>query len=456
MKKEKKTTQKQQTFYRMVFMIVFPIVLQNLVNTCVASADVVMLGYVNQTALTASSLANQLYGILSFMLYGIASGSSILVSQYWGKRDLKTIERVLGIALRLACGFALIGSAAALLIPRLVMKIYSNDAAVIDIGAQYMRIIGVTYLFGAISQMYLHVQRCIERVRLSSIVLSLSLIINVVLNACFIFGLFGLPKLGLIGVAVATVIARAFELIVCIVDSIRNKLVKIRFRYLFERNKVLFSDFMRYSLPALCNDIVASIGFSGYSAIMGHLGSDVVAANSVASMMRSFGNVLSQGCASGCAIILGKTLGENKLELSKVYAKRFLYLALGTGLIGTAIMLLGRPLFLKVGNLEGQALDYLSIMLFINSYYVVGMALNTTWIGSIFRAGGDAKFGFLCDLFTIWVWNLPLGALFAFVIKLPAIWVYFFLMLDEFVKMPFVYRHYKKYGWVKNITREMD
>ena len=297
------------------------------------------------------------------------------------------------------------------------------------------------------------VQRCVERVRLSTAVLSISLFLNVVLNACFIFGIGFFPKMGLTGVAIATCIARLTELVICIIDSMHNKLVKIRILYLWARNRILFLDFMKYAIPALANDVIASVGWSMYSVILGHLGSDVVDANAIAVVARNWGSVFCFGIANGCAIILGRTLGENQLTLAKEYAKRFLRLAFLFGVFGGILILLFRPLFMVMGHLNSEATQYLNLMLFINAYYVIGVALNSTWISSIFCAGGAWKFGFLCDLITLWCWVIPLGFILAFQLKLPPIWVYVFLSADEFFKIPFVYRHYKKYGWLKNITR---
>lgn len=442
-----------KSFYKMVFAIVLPIMIQNMVNTLVNSVDVMMLGYVDQVSLSASSLANQPYNILSFIFYGVSSGSAILAAQYWGKRDLVTIEKILGIALRLALAFALIFAVAAFFFPESVMKLYTNDPKVIAAGIKYLRIISMTYIFSAITQMYLCVQRCVERVRLSTAVLSTSLFLNVVLNACFIFGIGFFPKMGLTGVAIATCIARLAELIICIIDSLHNKLVKIRIPYLWARNRILFLDFMKYSIPALANDVIASVGWSMYSVILGHLGSDVVAANAIAVVARNWGTVLCFGIANGCAIILGRTLGENQLALAKEYARRFLRISFLFGVLGGILILLFRPLFMVMGHLNAEATRYLNLMLFINAYYVIGVALNSTWISSIFRAGGDSKFGFLCDLITLWCWVIPMGFILAFLLKLPPIWVYVFLSADEFFKIPFVYRHYKKYGWLRNITR---
>ena len=454
MEKNSPALQKEKTFRQMITALVVPIILQNLVNTAVNAADVIMLGYVSQTALSASALANQPFHICGFIFYGVSSGMATMATQYWGKKDCRTIERVLGLALRIALGIALLFFSVCFFLPRQVMSLYSKETDVIEAGVVYMRIVSVTTIFSAVTQMYLNVQRCIERVKLTSIVMTSSLLINVVLNACFIFGLGLFPKLGLVGVAIATCIARLFELCCCAVDSARNKLVKIRVRAVFERNRLLFKDFSKYSLPAVMNDVAASVGFSMYSVIMGRLGSDVVAANAVAAMARQFGGVFANGISHGCAIIIGKTLGEDKIEQGKVYAKKALQLAIVFGTLGGLAMMAARPLIIRVSSLEGQAAEYLRTMILIQSYYVVGMAVNITFFSGIFRSGGDTKFGFWVDAITLWGWMIPMGFILAFWVKIPPIWVYFFLMLDEFFKITPCYLRYRTYKWARNITRD--
>lgn len=345
----------EQSFYKMTFVIVVPIIIQNIINTAVNSVDVFMLGYVSQTALSASSLANQLFNILSFIFYGVSTGAAVLAAQYWGKKDCRTIEKVLGISLKLSLLFAVIFAIPAAVCPSVVMSWYSNETDVIAAGSVYLRIISVTYILSAVTQMYLNIQRCIERVKLSTVVLSSSLFINVGLNACFIFGFGPFPKLGLTGVAIATCIARMYELVFCIVDSRRQTLVKLRSEEILKRHRELFQDFIKYSLPVVANDVIASVGWSMYSVIMGHLGSDVVAANSIAVVARNFGTVFCFGFTNGCLIILGRTLGENRLELAREYARKFIGLAIMAGCIGAGVVLLCRPLFLMFSNLTPQA-----------------------------------------------------------------------------------------------------
>ena len=217
--------------------------------------------------------------------------------------------------------------------------------------------------------------------------------------------------------------------------------------------------FVRFSVPAAANDIIWGLAFSVYTIILGHLSSDIVAANSVASVVRSLGTVVCFGVSSSAAIILGKTLGSGQMAESEVYGRRFVWLSVWTALAGGIMILLTRPLVMSFMHYYVTVTDTvrgeLSNMLLINSYYIMGQSVNTMLICGIFRAGGDVKFGLRCDLISMWIYAVPVGLLCAFVLRLPEMWVYFVLCLDEFVKMPVVIAHYKKKGWLRNITREL-
>lgn len=450
----------RKKFYRSLYHLVLPIVLQNLISTLVNSADVVMLGLVNQTTLSAASLANQIQFILSLVYAGIASGTTMLAAQYWGKHDTSSIEQIMGIALRLSLAVSALFAVGACFFPRFLMLIFTSDPELITAGASYLRILGISYLLMGVSQVYLCIMRSTERVAFSTAVTAVALVTNIGLNAVFIFGLLGAPRLGIVGVAVATTIARGLELGICLVDNLRQDAVRgghavhLRFSHLFSRNAVLFRDFIHYSMPAFGNEVVWGVGFSMYSVIMGHLGSDMVAANSVVVVARNLGTVLCFGISSGGAILLGKQIGDNQLELVKENASRLCRVTFVSGLVGGLLVLLVRPFMSLLVDLTPLASSYLNTMLLINIYYVLGQAMNTTVICGVFRSGGDARFGFICDLLDMWAYAIPLGFIAAFVLKLPPMLVYFLICTDEFVKMPFIYKHYKSYSWLKNITRD--
>ncbi len=451
---QKKNRLRDDVFYRQIFRLVLPIVIQNLLSAAVSSADVVMLNYVGQSSISAVSLASQYANVLFMVFYGLGTGATMLCAQYYGKGDMKAIQVVEGIALRFSLGFAMLFAGAALFFPEGMMRLFTNDGELIAIGASYLRFMSVSYLCWGIIEVYLAVLRSIGRVTVSTAMNVLAFSLNIVLNAVFIFGLFGAPKLGAMGVAIATSASRLIELAACFAVSAASKDIKLDFRYLFARNRLLFSDFVRLSLPALGNDISWSVAFSMYSVIMGHMGTDAVAANSFVVVVRNFGTILCFGMASAGGILLGNVIGEDKLKEARADASKLMKLTVLTGAIGGLIVLAATPFVLKYATLTENAMHYLKYMLLINTYYVMGAAVNTTLIAGVFRAGGDSRFGFICDTIDMWCYAVPLGFLAAFALKLPVLWVYFLLCTDEFVKWPWVIKHYRSGKWLNNITRD--
>ena len=441
-------------FYRQIFKLAIPIIIQNLLSAAVNSADVIMLNYVGQSSISAVSLAANYSSILFMVYYGLGTGASLLCSQYSGKNNLQAIHAVEGIALRFSVGISILVALIAFMMPQRMMQLFTADPELIVIGSSYLRVMGITYICWGISEIYLAVLRSIGRVTISMVLNVLAFVLNIFLNAVFIFGLFGAPKLGATGVAIATALSRLIQLLACVIVSIMSKDVKLNPAYMFLRSKVLFHDFIRLSLPALGNDLSWSVAFSMYSVILGHLGTDAVAANSLVIVVRNIGSVFCFAIASAGTILLGQIMGKGDLEKSKKYASRMLRLTVITGALGGVIVLAVTPFVLKFASLNETAMHYLKYMLLINSYYIMGSAVNTALIAGVFRAGGDTKFGLICDTVDMWVYAVPLGFFAAFVLKLPVLWVYFLLCTDEFVKWPWVLHHYRMGEWAKNITRE--
>jgi len=453
--KEKfRMTDEQRQFYKMTASLTMPIALQNLMDTAVSGADVLMLNFVSEAAISAASLAGQMQFVLNMIFYGLSSGTAVLCAQYWGRGDRRTIEKIMGISLRISVGISMLFTLAALFAPGLVMKIFTDDEPVIALGIQYLRAVAPGYVLTGFATMYLCVMRSVERVVVSAAVHSSAVIANIVLNACFIFGWGPFPALGIAGVAIATSLTRLLEVLYCILDAaVFCRVIRFKVGDLFARRKVLMRDFIRYSIPAMGNDMVWGLAFSMYSVILGHISSDIVAANSVTTVVRSLGSVVCFGVASSGGIILGKAMGENQLEKAELYAKRLFHLSIGTALAGGLVVLAVRPFLLSWMNLTETVYGYLSVMLLITSYYIMGQSINTMLVCGVFRAGGDVRFGLKMDIVAMWIYAVPVGFLAAFLLKLPPLWVYFILCLDEFVKMPVVFLHYKKKKWLCNITR---
>ena len=448
--------QEAKNFYKDLRNVVQPMAIQNLISSAVNSADVIMLGYIGQTAIAASSLAGNVAFILFMVSTGLSSGLVMLGAQYWGKKDTESIKTLLGIGLRICCSVEIIVALIAAFYPRILMLIFTKDPALITEGCKYLRAASFSYVCLSFSQMFQAGFKSIERVKIVTITSTTSLFLNIGLNAVFIFGLFGIPKMGITGVGIATSIARFIEMIICFIYAGRQTDVKFSVACIFRSNKLLTKDFIRYSMPAVGNELVWGAAFAMYSVIMGHLGDDIVAANSVVNTVRQLGSVLCFGMAYGGAIVVGKYMGAGDMEVAERNASRLARITILSGVLGAVLLICLYPVLPYIADLNETAAHYRNILLFINAYSLIGASINTVLICGIFRAGGDSKFGFVADTINMWCVSVPLGLLAAFVLKLPPLWVYFILFLDEFEKMPFVIRHYFKKGWLRNITRDVE
>ncbi len=443
-------------FYRSVFALVFPMAIQNLINVGVTATDVFMLGKVGEKVLSGSSLAGQIQFIMMLVFFGITAGATVLTAQYWGKRDTATIEKILGMGLSGGIVIAAAFTVLALLIPERLVGIFTSDAEVIFEGAKYLRIVGLSYVFMAVTQVYLNIMRSIERVVVATVVYFVSLLVNIVINAVLIFGLFGAPRLEIAGAAIGTLCARITETVMVLLYArYKNKIVKIRVRNMVRIDRLLLSDYIRYAMPVIINELMWGLGTSANTAIIGHLGSEAVAANSVAQVARQLAQVVVFGISNATAIWLGKTLGERKPEHARAYARKFAVLSLILGILGGAFILLLGPVVSSVLTLSAVSRRYLGFMFFVMSYFVVGQAFNTTMVCGVFRSGGDTKFGLVMDVATMWGCSILLGAVAAFYFHASVPVVYVILMSDEIIKMPICWWRYRKYKWLRDVTRDM-
>lgn len=442
-------------FYKKVLVLVFPMALQNLINVGITSADVLMLGKVGEKALSGVSLAGQVQYVMQLIFFGLTSGASVLAAQYWGRHDRQTIEKILGLALRMGFCIAMVFLTAAALFPVPLMRLFSSDAEVIQEGTSYMQIVCISYLFSAFTMIYLNVMRSIERVAVSTLVYFVSFVANVILNAIFIFGLGPIPALGVRGAAIGTVTARFLEVIIVLChNSFVNKDATINLRYVLKTEKWLGNDFVKFSLPVVANELMWGLGMSVFSAILGHLGSAVSAAYSVAQVARQLALVVCFGISSATAIMIGKVIGEGKMDLAKEYGRRFKNLSLIMGIAGGLIILAIRPLLMSVMSVSELSRHYMGVMLLVVSYYVVAQSLNTTIVVGVLRAGGDTKFGLYEDVGVMWCVSILFGFLAAYVWKLSVEMVIVILISDELIKVPLSMFRYNQYKWLNNLTRK--
>lgn len=430
--------------------LVLPITFQQFMLALVGASDAVMLGRLSQNAMSAVSLASQVTFVFNLFMAAFVIGENMFIAQYYGKQDDTGISRAFSLVLRVSVMVSILFLLSAVFFPEGIMRFLTNEPELVAMGGDYLKYVGISYLLSAIAQVYLTFMKNCGAVNLSTVISSVTVLLNIVLNAILIFGLLGVPAQGIRGAAIATVLATAIQMVWCIVYvSVRMKRLRIR---LLERDRNLAGRFREKVGPVLLNELVWGCGFTMYSVIMGHLGTDAVAANSIANISKNLVVCLCLGLGSAGSIIIGNELGANRFDEAKEEGRTLTKLSVICGVLSGILLLALSPVIARMVSMTPLAKKYLKGMLFMCSYYIVGKSVNSMSIGGIFPAGGDSKFGLLCDAVTLWCITIPIGCLCAFVLKLPVLVVYFVLNLDEIVKLPAVYRHYRKYGWVKNIT----
>ena len=412
-----RTIMPDREFLGHVFKLALPIAFQQLMLSLSSCADTLMLSGVGQNELAAVSLATQFQFLFSLFTAALTLGMSILVAQYWGAGNRDAVERVLGFVMLYAGMLSTAFFLAALLVPEQLMSIMTNDGTLIMLGARYLRISSLSYLFIGLSQMYLCLMKNTGSAVMGMTVSTVGVIVHVVLNAALIYGIgsLGIPALGIFGAAISTVISRAIELTWSVVATRRGPYLRL-----------------------------------GH---MGHLGADAVAANSIANIVKDLLVCLSLGLGNAGGILVGNLLGRGDFRQAKAMGDRMCVLVAVVGTATGLLIVAARPLALQWANLTPEATRYLSVMLFVCAYYAACGCMTNLTIAGIFPAGGDAKFGLMCDAIVMWLIVVPVGLLAAFVFKLPVLVVYALLNTDECIKMVPALLHYRKYRWLRNVTR---
>lgn len=442
--------ERKRSLRKEIVRLALPIALQQFMTALVGACDAIMLGKLSQDAMSAVSLATQVTFVFNLFMFAFMAGENMFVAQYYGKGDYTGISQVFSLVTKICGCIAVVFLAGTLFFPEQLMRILTNEETLIVLGSEYLRVIGISYVFSGIAQTFLVIMKNCGAVNMSTLINGVMVILNIALNAVFIFGLSGFPKMGIKGAALATVLATVVQFLWSVGYVLcRIRAVKFSLR---SCEKKLFGRFWQKAVPLLINNLAWGIGFSMYSVIMGHLGTDAVAANGIANISKNLVVCFYLGLGNAGSIIVGNRLGADRLQEAKEVGETLTKTAIIAGIVSGLVLIALSPFITKMVDLTPTARGYLQKMLLISSYYIAGKSVNCMTIGGIFAAGGDSKFGMLCDSVTLWCIIVPLGCICAFILKLPVMVVYFVLNLDEIIKLPVVYKHYKKYKWIKNLT----
>ena len=446
--------EEKRSFNKELMSLAIPLALQNLLNALVGASDALMLGRLTQNAIAAVSLANQISFVMSLFNGAVIGAVSVLIAQYWGKQDYQNARRFLGMAVRYVAVVSFVFFLLTFTIPDRLMRIFTPDAELIRIGAEYLRIVSFSFLFAGISQCFLMMMKVTGFAKMSVWISAVTVTVDMVVDFFLIYGIGPFPRLEAKGSAYSTIAVEAIALIWCVIWAQRQQDVRLNRNTFFFFSKNYEKDIWRIIPGMLASALSWGLSMTMHSFILGHLGTDATAANSVTSVAQQLIQCLTTGLSAGAGIMIGQLLGQNLLNKAKEYGKRFWKVALLSGIMNIGLICIVGPLVYIFYVLEPQAKSYLIQMLIFSALYMFAYAYNTIITCGVFPAGGDSRYDSISVFFATWCFAIPMALLGCFVFKWPVMVVYFVMCLDEIVKLPFLKWRYNKYIWVKNLTRE--
>ena len=445
---------KGKAFYKALFRLAMPVMLQNLLNSSLVMVGTFMLGRLGETEIAAATLANTPFFVVQLMIFGFQSGSSVLFSQYWGKKDLKAVNKILGIGIYSCAGITFIFSLVCFLFAPDIMALINRDPEIVRLAAQFMRISSFSYVLTATSVVYISAQRSIGNPKLGLFILTSTMVIDTFLSYTLIFGKFGAPALGVRGAAFAVLIARIIEFLITMGYAffVQGKL-KPDIQLLLHPGKVFMRDFLKYSGPVVLNEAVWGLGFSLYSVIYSLMDKSYLAAYTVAGNIEKILSSAFFGFAIAAGIIIGQLIGAGKEKEARETGKTFNLLSALIGLFLSGVLLLVAPFIIGKFNLPPATIAVVKSFIVVMAVLI---PLRCNWvvnaIGTL-RAGGDTKFVFIVDTVYMWLLCLPLAAVFGLWLRLPVIWVILMPALEDALKWVSGLIRFFKGKWLNNITR---
>ncbi len=440
-------------FWKKVLIIGFPVAIQNLINTTVNMVDTFMIGSLGDEYVSAVGLANKIFFVMNLLIFGIVSGCSVLLSQYFGKKDEKNLNKTFGFMMILSIIGSLLFFIAALLIPRQLMMIFTQSDKLIDIGSSYLKIVSISYVFTAFSMATGMLLRSINKAKAPMYFTIISVLVNVLFNYIFIFGSFGAPRLLANGAAIGTIIARIVEFTLILLYVIFGKLnVKLNFKDIISIDSYTIKKNLKFALPVIINELGWGLGTTMYSVIYGHMSDDVVAAMTISTALEDLVYALLFGISTACAVIVGNQLGANDLEGAQKTAKKLLIAGIGlSAVLAVVLIALINPYILLYKANDNVIADIKKVCI-AYAFIMPARTFNLIMIVGILRSGGDTLFSMIMELACLWGVGLSLGTIGAFVFKLDVLYVYLLFETEQIVKVVVGFIRYRQKKWVRNIA----
>ncbi len=445
----------EKDFYRAFFAIAVPVVLQNLVNNSLVFIDTFMLSFLNESAIAAANLATLPFFVVMLMLFGFQSGSGMIISQYWGKRDVATINRVIGIAMMSCCVVTVAASSIMFILPAQIIGLINKDPEVVRLAAGYSRIVAFSFVLNAFTSIYITAQRNMEKPKIGLYVHSSAMIVNTALNYVLIFGKFGAPAMGVAGAAIATLISRFVEFgITAVYALFIAKNIKLDFKAMLRPGLDITRDFFRNATPVILNETIWGLGFSQFAVIFSLMNTSVMAAYTIAGNAERVIGMFNFGIALAAGVLVGKATGAGDFDRAYRYGKAVGIIAISQAVVMGVVLLLAAPAVLSVMNISGETKAVAHMMLVVFALLMPFRAFNVTNLVGTLRSGGDARFVMFVDVGVLWLVGLPLAYLTGIIFKLPPVFVMLAFVADDVFKFVASGIRLLSRKWMRNITRK--
>ena len=444
-------------YFSEVRKIAVPIIIQQLMFSGLNMLGVMLVGQKGDASVAAVGLAGQIAFLLNLVHFGIISGAAMFTAQFWGRRDVPNLRRVLGLCLMLAVSASLIFFALAQLWPSQILSIYSKDPDVIALGADYIRTFSWTFIFFAVTFSYAFVMRSTGDVKIPTTISVIALAISTFLSYSLIFGRFGLPELGIQGAAVAAVIARGLECATLLIVIYRGKTpVAASLRELTDFDVKFFSKVIRPMLPVILNELFWALGITTYNIIYGRLGTSSYAAMNIVSTIEQVAFVIFIGISNATSVLVGNRIGAGREEEAQIYAGRSIGLGIAGGLLMGLLLQLVKTPVLSLYNVSPEVIENASRVINVVTFFLWIRINNMTIVVGILRAGGDTRFSLFLDGIIIWLVGVPMAYAGAFVFDLPVYFVYLCAMSEEATKWILGVARYRSRKWINNLAAQVE
>ena len=448
---------RDKAYFSIFVKIALPITLQTLITSSLNLVDVLMIGQLGEVPVAAVGLANQIFFLLNILLFGISSGSAVFIAQYWGQKDETNIRRVQGLCLTIGAAAAVFFSLVALVFPRTALGFYTNDQAVIDLGSDYLKTVGFSYLFIAVTYGFSAVLRSTENVKLPMVSSMIALSLNTVINYTLIFGNFGFPQLGVKGAAYATVISRILECGLILYIAYKRKTpAAAKFSELWDVNRAFVKNYFKTAAPVIINEAIWSLGITTYNAVYAHIGTEAIAAVNISSTIENLAFVMFIGVGNACAIMVGKQIGSENEKTAYSYAGRSIVIAISGAIVIGLLVVLFSDQIIALYNISEAAAGFAHNILRVSAATLWIRATNMTTFVGILRSGGDTRYALLVELFSIWTIGVPLAFIGGFALHLAVHWVYLLVTVEEFTKFVIGIVRFLSKKWIHNLVREPE